>query len=281
MTIELDLINCSEVSIPSDYPRDMPEQANISNIVDTITDDRDIISPIIVFKRDDSDYLLLKGSRRLIGSTKSGNSQIPALIISNVEYSTAIEYRALLHLSGKELSPFEIAKVLNEIKEHTNLGARKIAALIGWGDNDASRIKVGNYLRILQLPPEVADFFRGPNALPITFALQLQRLIPYPDHMVWLAKKIILDGLSVVETHALINRIEKLDDEKLSSIKTNETKLKSEFLQGEFFDKIESQFKNRFGTKLVIKKVASGAISVNFKIDSEDKLKQILSDLNL
>lgn len=281
MTIELDLIYCESITIPADYPRENPAQSNITDILDSFSDDHGIINPVVVFRTQEGAHILLKGSRRIKAALIAGFQNIPALIFSKIPYSTALDYRALLHLSLNLLSPFEISKTIDDLEKTKGIKGKQLSALVGWGDNDVGRVKVGYYLRIMKFPPEVCELFKGENPLSINYALQLQRLLPFPDYMAWLGEKIVSEGLTPTETHQIINQIENLSlnpDTPLDVGHEIKKRTKMDFSE---FSKIEHSFLYRYGSKLKIKKLTSGDISVNIKVSNAQQLDAILRILDL
>lgn len=278
MSIELNLIRCSDLFISEDYPRAHPEMSDIKDLAESISTNGSIINPIIVFRNADQKFILLKGSRRLLATKSLNIDEIPALIISDISDDQAIEYMASLHLSPKPLTPLEIAKRIKNFQAVANLNNKEISSVIGWGNNDAGRIKVGSYLRINKFPNEAAELFSGPNPLSITAALQLQRLLPYPDYLVWLAQKIVSDSLSVAETHEIISTVEKHFGDS-EAITTGQYQIPP--VEKTLLDKLKSNFRLMHGVPVTFRQLSDGSISLTIKVPDEKRLMSLLENFEL
>ncbi|MEO1927223.1 MAG: ParB/RepB/Spo0J family partition protein [Nautiliaceae bacterium] len=213
-----------------------------------------LLQPIVVIK-DEDEYILVSGERRLRATKLLGESRIKAIV---VDYSKEDlrEYALIENIQREDLNPLDIALSLQSlIKEH-NYTHEELAATIA-----KSRSYVTNLLRILNLPSFVQEKIKE-KILSVGHAKVLVGL----DEE--LLKKVVKDieekSLSVRETEKLI--------QKLKSPKKNKEESEKE-IDKKLIDVVE-KFK-KIGLKV---ELSNNFIKIKFKNDEDlEKLEKLLN----
>ncbi len=212
-----------------------------------------LLQPIVVIK-DNEEYILVAGERRLRATKLLGNEKIKALI---VDYSLdeLREYALIENIQREDLNPVEVALSLQSlIKEH-NYTHEELANVIS-----KSRSYVTNLLRILNLPEFVQEKIKN-NILSVGHAKVL----------IGLDENLLKDVVEEIEKKALNVR----DTEKLIS-KLKKPKIQKE--ENEILDerviKVADKFK-KIGLKIEINK---DYLKIKLKNNKDlKKLEKLLS----
>lgn len=265
-------IECSEIIVGDDYPRQSGNQAFIPELAESLDDVGGIFTPILVGQTVDNEFYLIKGLRRILANQRKGNSSIIANVITELSLNDIARFRAIAHLSTEKLSPLEIAKQLNHVRFSLSLTYSQLSKWFGWGDHNAGRQRVGYYIRLLELPPDVLEYFSGPECLPITMASQLLRLSDDHASLLWATQKASKDQLSLRELTALIDELESYNR---SNVAAKEKVEKVSFDPGAL-DEPARLLAMQYGVDLKVKLLRSGKISVRLESDSDTKIKSLL-----
>ena len=108
-----------------------------------------IISPIVVNKVDDNDYMIIAGERRWRASKLAGLETVP-VVVKNYTERQIKEISLIENLQREDLNPIEAARAIKQLMEEYNLTQEVVSDRIG-----KSRSSVANTLRLLTLYPEV------------------------------------------------------------------------------------------------------------------------------
>lgn len=143
--------------IPVDLIRPGSQQARrhfdpqaLQELADSIRESG-VVQPIVLRTRVWG-YELLAGERRWRAAQLAGVHEIPALIRDDLTESEAFVVGLIENLQRESLSPIETAAGLRRLGEVFELTHAEIGARIG-----KSREYVSNYLRLLNLNPDVAN----------------------------------------------------------------------------------------------------------------------------
>ena len=108
-----------------------------------------IISPIVVNKVDDNEYMIIAGERRWRASKLAGLETVP-VVVKNYTERQIKEISLIENLQREDLNPIEAARAIKQLMEEYNLTQEVVSDRIG-----KSRSSVANTLRLLTLYPEV------------------------------------------------------------------------------------------------------------------------------
>ncbi|WP_139454061.1 ParB/RepB/Spo0J family partition protein [Campylobacter armoricus] len=111
-----------------------------------------LIQPIVVFKKDEFNYILIAGERRYRACKFLGKEQIKAIVL-NVNDIKLREIALIENIQRENLNPIELAHSYKELLEIHNITQEKLADLI-----HKSRPQIANTLRLLNLNKQTQDF---------------------------------------------------------------------------------------------------------------------------
>lgn len=142
-TIKIDQI------VPNRYqPRKRFDQDKLQELAQSLKENG-IIQPIIVTKKDDSNYELIAGERRLEAAKLAGFEEIP-VIIRSVSQREQLQFAIIENVQREDLNPIEQALAYSELNEIFELTHTQIAELVG-----KDRATVTNFIRLLKLNDNV------------------------------------------------------------------------------------------------------------------------------
>jgi ParB family transcriptional regulator, chromosome partitioning protein len=145
-------------------------------------------------------YEIIAGERRWRAAQMAGLSEIPA-VIRVIPDEAAIAVALIENIQRENLNPLEEARALSRLVSEFGLTHQETADAVG-----RSRAGVSNLLRLLELPPEVAELVEK-RELEMGHAralLALSQRRQQSEVALLVAKK----GLSVRETEALVRRLQ-------------------------------------------------------------------------
>lgn len=155
-----------------------------------------VLQPIVVRPAEEEGrYVLILGERRLHAAKLAGKDRIPA-IVRRVPEQQAAEMTVIENLQRQDLSPLEQAEAFRVLSTEFKLTQAQIGERIG-----LSRESVANYMRLLKLPPQVAQLLTEKK---IKFH-EAKELLKLDD-----AEKMTKTALYAVEKGLVIEQIERL-----------------------------------------------------------------------
>ena len=224
-----------------------------------------VIQPITVRKIKDNKFQLISGERRLRASKIIGLEQIPAFV-RDANDQEMLEFSLVENIQREDLNAIEVAITYQRLIDECSLTQEKLSERTGKG-----RSTVANYLRLLNLPPEIQA---GLRASKITSG-HARALVTIADkyNQLKIYYKILSGGLSVRITEELVKEVNQpMEKEK---------KEKAEKYIPENFLKHRDVLSNKLNTKIDIKvnKKGKGKIVINFK--NEEELEKIVTKLKM
>lgn len=244
--------------VPNPYQprRDFPEN-EMAELADSVKV-QGILQPLLVRESASGGYELIAGERRLRAAKMAGLFKVP-IIVKNIGDNELLELSIVENIQRQNLNPMEEAEAYLRLLNDFKMTQEKIARQVG-----KSRSAVANFLRLNQLPDDIKSSIKDglismghARALLGAETSALQR-------QAW--KIVILRGLSVRETEALVQR---LNSEK-QRVKKPEQRPKDVY-----FLNIEEDLARHFGTKVLIKRRGQkGKVEIEFY--SNDDLDRLL-----
>jgi ParB family chromosome partitioning protein len=114
-----------------------------------------IVQPIVV-RKSIRGYEIVAGERRFRAAKEAGLSKVP-VVVREFSDDRMMEIALIENLQREDLNPLEVAMAYQKLMTHFSLTQEELAARVG-----KSRPHVTNFLRLLQLPPEIQeDVSRG------------------------------------------------------------------------------------------------------------------------
>lgn len=208
-----------------------------------------LIQPVIAQKDIDGSYFIIAGERRTRASIIAGLNKIP-VVLKAINEQSKLEVALIENIQRENLNPIEEAKAYQKIISMGNLTQEELSLRIG-----KSRPTITNFLRLLQLSPEMQDALKegkittGHAKALLGIEEEVKRREVF--------KEIIENHLSVRETELKSSNIAK---EKKKEKKESKTSVKKNELKD-----IQEQFIAKLGTKVEIKgSLESGIIEIAY-----------------
>jgi ParB family chromosome partitioning protein len=215
-----------------------------------------VVQPIVVRPLSGSDkYEIIAGERRWRASQIAGLHEMPALV-RDVNDQVAMCLALIENIQREDLTPLEEARALSRLLKEFEMTHDAVAESIG-----RSRSTVTNYLRLLELHPDVQKMLEG-RQLEMGHA---RAILALPESkQLDCAHQVVKKGLSTRATEALVR--------KLQSAKKDKTREEID----PNIRKLQDELSERLGASVVIRHTASGKGSVQIRYSSLDQLDGIL-----
>lgn len=143
-------IPISEIHPNENQPRKHFDEAALLELANSIRQ-HGVISPVILVKRGENDYMIIAGERRYRASKKAGLQTMPAIVRDYTEKEIQ-EISLIENLQREDLNPIEVATAIKQLMNDYNYTQEQVADRIG-----KSRPAVANTLRLLTLSRPVID----------------------------------------------------------------------------------------------------------------------------
>ena len=143
-------IPISEIHPNENQPRKHFDEAALLELANSIRQ-HGVISPVILVKRGENDYMIIAGERRYRASKKAGLQTMPAIVRDYTEKDIQ-EISLIENLQREDLNPIEVATAIKQLMNDYNYTQEQVADRIG-----KSRPAVANTLRLLTLSRPVID----------------------------------------------------------------------------------------------------------------------------
>lgn len=211
-----------------------------------------LIQPITVRKEADGKYIIISGERRWRASKLAGKRTIPAYV-RDVDDKELHEMALVENIQRQDLNAMEIAISLQRLIDECGVTQETVAQRVG-----KKRSTVANYLRLIQMCPEVQMALKG-NLITMGHA---KAIAAAPEEaQPSLVKKVIKKELSVRATEALIK--------KLSESKNTPAEQEEEF--PEIYTRAVEGLSRIMGENIKIKRSGDGIgkIIIGFSSDQE------------
>ncbi len=251
-------ISVGEIRTNPYQPRKIFDQAALEELAESIKE-HGILQPIVVRKVGEK-YELVVGERRFRAAKLIKLKEVPA-IIKELTDQQMMELAILENLQREDLTPIEEAEAYQKLMEALNLTQEQLAFRLG-----KSRPHIANHVRLLALPENVRKLISDKELSMghgrTLLGLRSKKIIPET------AEKVVKENLNVRQLENLVQR--------LNEDVPRETIEKKKDI---FIEEKQSELRERFGTKVQIKKNKNkGKIEIEFF--SEDDLERILELLS-
>ena len=114
-----------------------------------------VITPITV-KKDNDQFILIAGERRVRASKHAGLKEIPGYIVSISDESELMEIALIENIQRENLNPIDEAEGFAVLQSKYNHSQDSIAKAVG-----KKRVTVSNALRLLKLPRNIINSLRS------------------------------------------------------------------------------------------------------------------------
>lgn len=212
-----------------------------------------VVQPVIVRKKDNGNYELIAGERRLRAAKNAQLEKIP-VVIKEYNNRESAEIALIENLQREDLNPIEEGKAYESIIKKYDLTQEEMSQIAG-----KSRSYITNTLRLLTFPDAIQKLLQS-KKLTTGQARPLLALKTVAEQFK-LAKKIVEEGLSA-------RQVEKILGEKTTP------KPKKEVQISTYLRAMEEEIITSLGTLVKIKtgrgkNSKKGTITISFKNEDE------------
>ncbi len=183
---------------PSPYQPRLKKDEGLEELAASVRE-KGILQPLLVREVTPGLYELVAGERRFRAAKLAGLERVP-VIVRDLSPQEALELALIENLQREDLNPIEEARGYARLLEEFGLTQEEIAQRVG-----RDRSTIANALRLLKLPPDIQeDVLEG--RLSAGHARALLSL-PHESLMRRVRDEIVIRGLSVRQTEALVKRL--------------------------------------------------------------------------
>ena len=221
-----------------------------------------IIQPIIVTTKDEGEYELIAGERRLEASKLAGFSEIP-VIIRSVSPKEQLQFAIIENVQREDLTAIEEAKAYQQLNEEFKLTHAQISEIVG-----KDRATITNFIRLLKLSENVQQLILNDQISSGHARAILQVDEELRDKF---SQLIIKNKLSVRRAEEEAKRIKETGS-------VSHSKKKKEVIEKPELKDYEKDLKKKFDSKV---KISDNNYKgkVSFYYSSKDELNKLLEKL--
>jgi ParB family chromosome partitioning protein len=228
-------------------PRTVFDEEDLASLAESIKSSG-VLQPIVARRRDGM-LEIVAGERRFRAARKAGLDRIP-VVVRNIDDHAMLQMALIENIQRRDLNPLEKARAFRDLMKANSWSQDEAAKAVGLG-----RPTVANFLRLLELPPDVQEAVAS-GALSMGHARALLALAD-PAARLEMMKKIVAEDLSVRAV------------EKLASVqpeaKTRHRGSKFSAKKDSHVADLEKKISHHLGTKVEIEaKGTSGTIAIRY-----------------
>ncbi len=186
----------SMIKTNEQQPRQVFKEEQLIELRDSIKE-FGVLQPLILKKKEDGDYLLIAGERRLRAAAMAGLDKVPAIIKDASEEEMSL-IALVENIQRENLGYIEEARAYKNIME--KYGISQLALSEKLGKNQST---ISNKIRLLSLPEDIQDMLVE-NKLTERHA---RALLKIEDHQLRrvIIEKVVKHGFNVKQTEKLVD----------------------------------------------------------------------------
>ncbi len=247
---------------PGKYqPRSRMDEASLNELAASIKA-QGVMQPILVRELADGGYEIIAGERRWRAAQLAELKIVP-VIVRSVPDNAALAMALIENIQRENLNPLEEAIGIQRLIDEFQMTHQAAADAVG-----RSRSAASNLLRLLKLPQAVQDMLME-GSLDMGHARALLSL--EGARQVLLAKKIVLEGLSVREAEKLAQQQDEQSSHKTAASKPK--KIDRDTVQ------LQEEISAQLGAIVEIKSNKKGGGKLVIAYSSNDHLDELLDGL--
>ena len=224
-----------------------------------------IIQPITVRQRENKQYQLVAGERRLRAAKLAQLEHVPAYI-RTADDQQMLELALIENIQREALNPIEIALSYQRLLTECTIKQEALGLRVG-----KDRTTVNNYLRLLKLPPDIQIALRD-QKISMGHARALISIESTTTQLAIL-KKIIETDLSVRNVEVLVRNLAN----NIQATEKIETKSEKDPVITKHIKAMSKQLSEKFATEVSIKTDKDQKGEVKIAFTSPEDLNRILS----
>jgi ParB family chromosome partitioning protein len=220
-----------------------------------------VLQPLVATRKQDGNYELVAGERRLQASKKAGIEKVP-VIVRELDKKGKMEIALIENIQRENLNVIEEAKAYQKLKNEFGYTQEEVSKQVG-----KSRSVIANCLRLLNLPIEIRNaLIKG--EITEGHARSLMS-IENPERQRKVFEQILSKNLTVRD----VEKIAGEDQIEVSSYKRSSNNIDPEI------KKMENEIEESLGTKAKIKKKKNGKGDFLITFYSEEEFQSLFNKL--
>jgi ParB family chromosome partitioning protein len=262
--VEVLMVNPTELTPNPFQPRRSLSDQDIAQLAQSIRMSG-LLQPIIV-RRSGEGLQIIAGERRWLAARSLGMKRVP-VILRPADDAQMLEFALVENLQREDLNPIDRATAYRDFCDRFYLKPEEVAERLG-----EDRTTVVNYLRMLELPPEVRELLRS-RRLSMGHARPLLGLDDSARQAA-LAAAVVRGDLSVRTVESLVRREKQRTSEPAGAVRV------AHALDPGHLADLQRRFEQVMKTKVRIqpgKRRGSGRITIEYySIDDFDRIARQL-----
>ncbi len=250
LEIDLDLLDVNE-----DQPRTHFDEQKLNELAESI-EENGLVQPILV-RRKGERYQIIAGERRWRAAQKAKLLKISA-IVREIPDDKLLELALVENIARQELNPIEEALAYQKFITTHKLTQEQVARKVG-----KERSSVANIIRLLKLPQDIQQLVET-EKISMGHARALLKLEENSDEQRRIAKKIIIESLSVREVEKLVQQLCETPKQQLLPVKKDPNIVA-----------VEKKLEKRFDTQVKIHLNEKNGGRIQFEFHNEDELDRL------
>lgn len=252
-------LRISEIEPNKSQPRTEFDDDAILSLAESIRQ-HGVLQPILVRPLPTGGYQIVAGERRWRAARMVGLSEVPVLIKELSDFET-MQVALIENLQREDLNPIEEAQGYEKLMSKYSMTQEQVAEAMG-----KSRPAIANSLRLLKLDDETQKMVKGGDLS----AGHAKALAGIDDIRLRqeLAKKTVLDRLSVRQLEKIISMGEKKSKRSKTSIRYENT----------YAAELEAALQSAFGQKTQVLARADGSYTIKIKVKNKDELDEFVKN---
>ena len=239
-------------------PRTSFDSEKMNMLVESIKE-KGIIQPLTVRKKNDDNFELIAGERRLRAAKKIGLKTVPVFIITVNNIAEMMELALIENIQRVDLNPIEEAEGYLVLSEKYNFSQNEIAKSVA-----KSRSEITNKMRLLKLP----DFVKKGLLANKIFYGHARALLSLKDDI----------KIKKIYKQILENKLSARQTEKLIKTRQQEQNKKSKHKKYQFL-KQEQELQKLLNTPTAIKTNTSNQGFIKIKFKNKKELERIIKHI--
>lgn len=254
------VLSINEIEPNREQPRKTFDNESLAELSDSIKQ-HGVLQPLLVRPMPDGSYRLIAGERRWRASRMAGLQEVPVTIREMTDEEESV-FALIENLQREDLNAIEEAEGLKTLIETFGLTQEQAAEKVG-----KSRTAVTNYLRLLNLPPEIIELTKK-GKITMGHARAILSVSSDED-MKKIVEAIVKNGISVRETEKLIKKLGK-------PLSNSEKRLKK---RDKFYDEVELALSNELSRKVKVNNGKAGQGTLELEFFSIEDLKKLAAQI--
>lgn len=262
---ELRSVSVFEIEKNPFQPRRDFDEEEIGRLADSLQQ-HGLLQPLVV-RRAGNGYQLIAGERRLRAAIRAGWTEVPVRVVEAEDRQMA-ELAIVENLQRKDLNALEKAECFQRYIETYDVSQEELASRL-----DLDRSTISNFLRLLDLPPQVQQALRE-NRITQGHARAILGL-ESEEEQIELCRLAEAEGWSVRKVEAFVQERRRQSGPLLSVVGRDGTAAPVRPAANEHLEALEREFRAALGSKVVLSHNGRGRGKIVIHFRSHEEFERI------